>query len=89
MPGFNPQTQFIVSRYTHYVVPAHKTSKTRYNEHISYTSSNNPQVTYAEQTLNNSHEYARVDEIRGLAISFTERSENERLRKFPYKVTQM
>ena len=30
----------IGSRYTHYAVPAHKTSNIRYNEHISYKRSN-------------------------------------------------
>jgi hypothetical protein len=64
-------------------------SKIRYTGHISCTRSNNPQVAYAVYALNNCHEYDPVDEIMGLAKSFTERSQNECLRKFPYAFTQM
>jgi hypothetical protein len=57
----------IASLYTHYAVPAHKTFKTRYIAHISYTTSYNPHVAYAIHTLNNCHEYDPVDEIMRLA----------------------
>jgi len=56
--------------YTHYAVLAHKTQKIRYNEHISYTRSNNQQVAYAAHTSKNCHEYDPVDEM-GLAQHFT------------------
>jgi hypothetical protein len=60
--GFNPQTlQSIASRYTRYAGPADKTLKIRYNEHIEYTRSHNPQVAYAVHILNNCHEYGFVD----------------------------
>jgi hypothetical protein len=46
--------------------------KIRYTEHISYTSSNNPQVAYAAHTSKNCHGYDLVDEIMALAKHFTE-----------------
>jgi len=49
----------------------HNTKKKRYDELISYTTSNNPQVAYAVHTLKNCHEYDPLDEIMGLAQHFT------------------
>jgi hypothetical protein len=70
----NPRLQPIVSSYTHFAVPAHKTLKIRHTQHISYARSNNPQVDSAVHTLNNHHEYDPVDEILGMAKPFTEMS---------------
>jgi len=37
--------------------------KTRYNEHIRYIKSNNPQSAYAQHILNNRHEYGALDNL--------------------------
>jgi hypothetical protein len=60
---FNPQT--LQSTATDKIL------KIRYNEHIRYTRSHNPQVAYAVDILNNCHEYGLVDEIMELETSFT------------------
>ena len=50
----------------------HKKIRYVYNEHISHTWSNNPQVAYTVYTLKNCHEYDPVHEIMVLAKHFTE-----------------
>jgi len=37
--------------------------KTRYNEHIRYIKSNNPQSAYAQHILNNRHDYGTIDNL--------------------------
>ena len=37
--------------------------KTRYNEHIRYIKSNNPQSAYAQHILNNRHEYGTINNL--------------------------
>jgi len=51
--------------------PGPQTYKIRYNEHVSYTRSNNPHEAYAVPTLKNCHEYDPLDEIMVLAQHFT------------------
>ena len=74
--------QLTVSSYTHYPVPAHKTLKIRYTEHILHSRSNNPQVAYAVRTLNKCHECDLFMKSCGWPNPSTENSKNDCLRKF-------
>jgi len=46
-----------------YVGQTSRNLKTRYNEHIRYIKSNNPQSAYAQHILNNRHEYGTTDNL--------------------------
>jgi len=46
-----------------YVGQTSRNLKTRYNEHIRYIKSNNPQSAYAQHILNNTHEYGTIDSL--------------------------
>ena len=46
-----------------YVGQTSRNPKTRYNEHIRFIKSNNPQSAYAQHILNNRHEYGTMDNL--------------------------
>lgn len=51
-----------------YVGQASRSLKTRYQEHIRYFRTNNPQSIYAQHILHNQHEYDAIHDLRTLLI---------------------